>query len=42
MEQLIQMLKDFVEVCEQDPVTKEFIISSLIAFLYEAKELEEE
>jgi hypothetical protein len=42
MEQMLQMFKDFIEVCEQEPVTKEFIINSLIAFLYEAKDLEEE
>ena len=40
-QQLLQMFKDFILVCEQPYVTKEFIINSLIAFLYEAKELEE-
>lgn len=41
IEQMLQMFKDFVEACEQSTPTKEFIINSLIAFLYEAKELEE-
>ena len=42
MEQLLQMFKDFIEACEQSTPNKEFIINSLIAFLYEAKDLEEE
>ena len=42
MEQLLQLFKDFILVCEQQPVTKEFIINSLIAFLNDAKDLEEE
>jgi hypothetical protein len=42
MEQLLQMFKDFIEACEQSNPNKEFIINSLIAFLYEAKDLEEE
>lgn len=41
MEQLLQMFKDFIEATEQSNPTKEFIINSLIAFLYETKELEE-
>lgn len=39
---LLQLFKDFIEACEQTTPTKEFIINSLIAFLYEAKDLEEE
>lgn len=40
-QQLLQLFKDFLEACEQSKPTKEFIINSLIAFLYEAKDLEE-
>ena len=42
IQEMLQMFKDFVEACEQSQPTKEFIMNSLIAFLYDATELEEE